>query len=95
MGVYWFTKMLLYKVTVFCFFAQVYVITFCFKKNNNRVFVVSFSSLFSLKAPIRDATAVLTDMSNRSQIAASLSNVLMLAEDLRQSLCYGARNVAD
>lgn len=65
------------------------------KINNNRVFVVSFSSLFSLKAPIRDATAVWTDMSNRSQIAASLSNVLMLAEDLRQSLCYGARNVAD
>lgn len=47
------------------------------------------------KAPIRDATAVWTDRSNRSQIAASLSNVLMLAEDLRQSLCYGARNVAD
>lgn len=34
-------------------------------------------------------------MSNRSQIAASPSNVLMLAKDLRQSLCYGARNVAD
>lgn len=88
--------MLLYKVTVLTpIYAQVDVIIFCLKNKNNRVFVVSFSSLFSLKAPIRDATAVWTDMSNRSQIAASLSNVLMLAEDLRQSLCYGARNVAD